>query len=178
MSKFIKAVFLIVTLLVPVAIFTFLKYFGNNKFDVEVLYQDGVPEKYMKECQIKIGEYFVSEFVLDQKAGLKIAAFDNGGNELEFKNIAIRLSELFNDDINISLLSKTDKQSPYYKTLTVPAENYEKYIGCNFILEDLNQLVLLDEKNRIRGYYGRDLDEIDRLIVEAKILLENGVDRE
>jgi protein SCO1/2 len=178
MSKFIKAVFLIVTLLVPAGIFTFLKYFGNNKFDVEVMYEAGVPDKYKTECNINLVPYSISEFVLDKKAGLKLAAFDNGSDELEFKNISIRLSELFKDDLNIRLLAKGDKQSPYFKTLTVTAENYEKYIGCNFILEDLNQLVLLDEKNRIRGYYGRDLDEIDRLIVEVKILLENGVDGE
>lgn len=178
MNKIIKFAFLVVTLLIPVVIFTFLKFFGNNKFDVEVMYQEGVPNEYREKCDINSVPYSVSEFVLDNKKGLKIVAFDNGDDELEFKNVAIRLSELFKDDINIRLLTKQSKQSPYFKALTVSAENYEKYIACNFILGDLNKLVLLDENNRIRGYYDRDLDEIDRLIVEVKILLENGVDGE
>jgi hypothetical protein len=97
---------------------------------------------------------------------------------LEFKNIAIRLSELFKETISISKISIEEGNSPYYQTMSTNVNNYAKYIGCNFILDDLNQLVLLDEKNRIRGYYGRDLDEIDRLIVEAKILLGNGIERE
>ncbi len=178
MNKLVKFVFLIITLLIPVLIFTFLKFFGSNKFDVEILYQDGVPEKFMKECNLKPGAYAVSEFVLDKTQGLKIVAFDNEREELEFKNIAIRLSELFKETVNITLLSAVNSESPYYTVQLVGVKDYEKYVRCNFILDDLNKLVLLDEKNRIRGYYDQDLDEIDRLIVEVKILLENGVDGE
>lgn len=178
MNKFIKFVFLIITLLIPVVIFTFLKFFGNNKFDVEVMYESGIPEEFQTECNINSWPYQVPEFVLSRDKGLKVVAFDNNSGELEFKNIAIRLSELFKERLNINLVAKAANNSPYYNVQAVSSENYDKYIRCNFILDDLNKLVLLDEKNRIRGYYGRDLDEIDRLIVEVKILLENGVDGE
>jgi hypothetical protein len=34
-------------------------------------------------------------------------------------------------------------------------------------------VALVDHKNRIRGYYdGKDRDEVDRLIVEMKIILK------
>ena len=176
MNKLIKFAFLVVTLLLPVMIFTFLKLFGNNKFDVEIMYLEGVPERYQNECSIGSGQYAVSDFVLDQGKGLKIVAFDNDAEALELKNISIRLSELFKETISFRVLSTVGKESVFYKTISVSVEDYRKYVSCNFILEDLNKLVLLDSKNRIRGYYSRDLDEIDRLIVEMKILLENGVD--
>jgi hypothetical protein len=38
-----KFIFLILTLAIPVSIFLFLKIFGNNEFEVPVLFEDGLP---------------------------------------------------------------------------------------------------------------------------------------
>ena len=44
---------------------------------------------------------------------------------------------------------------------------------CVFFMGDELSVALVDSKRRIRGYYdGRDRDEVDRMIVEMKIILK------
>ena len=44
---------------------------------------------------------------------------------------------------------------------------------CILLMKEGTSVALVDHKNRIRGYYdGRDRDEVDRLIVEIKIILK------
>ena len=44
---------------------------------------------------------------------------------------------------------------------------------CVLLMPSETSLTLVDHRNRIRGYYdGSDLDEVDRLIVEIKVILK------
>lgn len=73
--------------------------------------------------------------------------------------------------------------NPKWYFATGEKSTINKLIQCGFILpvaeqtlavtapENL-QLVLVDGQRRIRGYYGSDRKEVDRLITEIKILLE------
>ena len=63
----------------------------------------------------------------------------------------------------------------------IPIEQAENFARCGLVLdfetesEKVNStLVLVDEEHRIRGYYdGLDISEIDRLILEVRILQHN-----
>jgi protein SCO1/2 len=175
MNKIIKIGFLVVTLCIPVAIFTFLKIFGNNKFNVEILYQNGVSKEFQDECKIGPSQFYVNtEFIVDSGARLKVVAFTTDSSDVTFNNISKRLNEQFDDKISLHLVSTEFKNFKEYVVTTISTNDFEHFVKCNFILQNVDNLVLIDGNNRIRGYYERDLDEIDRLIVEMKIVLENG----
>jgi protein SCO1/2 len=175
MNKMIKIGFLVVTLCIPVAIFTFLKLFGNNKFEVEIFHQNGVPNEFQEECQIGSGQFYVTPtFIVEKGSNLKVVAFTRDSSDVEFNNIAKRLNEQFGDDIKINLVSTIYNDLKEYSQITLAENNFKYLIKCNFILQNEDKFVLIDGSNRIRGYYDRDLDEIDRLMVEIKIVIENG----
>ncbi|MEQ8926671.1 MAG: hypothetical protein RLO81_12700, partial [Fulvivirga sp.] len=62
MNKSIKIAILLVILAIPASIFTFLKYFGSNQFQVEVFYTDGV--KSDSTCVNISGQYYVADSLL------------------------------------------------------------------------------------------------------------------
>ncbi|MEQ8926874.1 MAG: hypothetical protein RLO81_13725, partial [Fulvivirga sp.] len=89
------------------------------------------------------------------------------------KNVSLRLIDLFGDHIELICFSDYATESETIDFRKYSAEQLNKISKCGFISSDQTNLVLVDNKNRIRGYYSRELDEIDRLIVELKIIIEN-----
>ncbi|QSE97103.1 hypothetical protein [Fulvivirga lutea] len=172
MNKSIKIAFLIVMLAIPAGIFTFLKLFGNNQFQVEVFYEEGL-SGVEGSCFQTEGQYYVIDSVLKQTGKLRVVAFVDTNDVLELNNIYNRLNSLFDDNVDlIGFIDSTSTiESSIFKVTKV--ENITNIRECHFISDQRNKLVLVDSKNRIRGYYTRDLDEIDRLIVELKIIIEN-----
>ena len=56
-------------------------------------------------------------------------------------------------------------------------EGHDKYLNeiltCDLLLQPPWKVVLIDDDRKIRGYYDpEDRDEMDRLVVELKILLK------
>ena len=50
---------------------------------------------------------------------------------------------------------------------------YKRWTSCIFFIKKPYNAVLVDEENRIRGYYAVDnREEMDRLILEMQILLK------
>src|SRR5690606_15612527 len=74
-----------------------------------------------------------------------------------------------------SLKKKADKIPKAENIQSILSSDYtmKEIKQCVFLFEELgDDAVLVDEKNRIRGFYNFDLsEEVDSLIIEAKILL-------
>ena len=52
------------------------------------------------------------------------------------------------------------------------SNEHRQLLHCGFVADSDYQLVLVDQLSRIRGYYpAEDWEEVDRLILEIKILL-------
>ena len=158
-----KLLFLTLALLLPVAIFIFLKLFGKNEFDVPVMHQEG-----------KIGAPANCDFVYTTPYQVPDSVIVN----LRLK----RADSLYVLYFDPSLSTPMNRISVEFKwapvTVVAPSAfaggtDITKLKACVLLMQPPASVTLLDHKNRIRGYYdGSDRDEVDRLIVEMKIILK------
>ena len=158
-----KLIFLTLALLLPVAVFVFLKLFGKNEFNVPVMHQDsvaGIPAA----CNFEYtAPYRIADSVIQFTQGnrsdsLYVFYFDESLNTA-MGRIAVEF-----DGAPITMASPSALGS--FTDLAVLRE-------CILLMEPDTSVALVDHRNRIRGYYdGHDRDEVDRLIVEIKILLK------
>jgi len=158
MNLFRKGFVLLFALLFPVIIFLFLKFFGQNEYELSV---------YNSSCSDSIGKIFSDSKVnlnnikiLDVRLNNDNLLIDNYINKLEISD-EIKVITLSDQLRNLKWLSVKD-DSTLIKNLTICIENvvFEK----SFIL-------LLDKNNSIRGYFdSADRGEIERLDVEIDIL--------
>ncbi len=162
-------------LAVPVAIFMFLRFFGTNKFDVDIYYQNGVDSTVGANCNFPEGQFYVQEELLvNPSQSINVVGFSKAMPSLEFVNMAKRLNQLFaNKGVAVELISETALKPNNYELSQVTTPELAPVLNCSFVMSDINQVVLVDQERRIRGYYDLDLDEVDRLIVEINILLDN-----
>ena len=162
MRSYNKGLVLFFSLLLPILLFLFLKYFGNNKYEIQ---------KYNFECEIKLediddlndalslNEIKVIDIRIDDNSKL----IDNYINKA-FLNKKIKIITLSEQDRNLNWFDLLISRSTLYKLLKCYSANSHK----SFVL-------LLDRKNTLRGIYNIELQsEIERLNVEIDILkLEN-----
>ncbi|UII32051.1 hypothetical protein LVD17_27590 [Fulvivirga ulvae] len=175
MNKIIKIVFLIVMLAIPLAIFIFLRIFGENRFDIPVYYADGVDKAYTG-CTFTEGRFLVPDSLTEGNTSLFMFFKDDGTYNLrELDNQLSRLTELFVADTPKVTIFATDSLPGSELHITyLPKESMKMIMTCALVTDVYNQFILVDKEGQVRGYYDTDLDEIDRLVVEIKILLENG----
>lgn len=155
-----KKLVLIVALLLPVAIFIFLKFFGKNEFTIPVYYESGV-EHPPAGCNRSYDvPYLVSDSLLnsfDWRGKPVLVVADASG---EVQGVLTHLDDRIREEIQTIYLSGKDD---YLDTL----------FACDLLLQPPWKMVLIDDQRRIRGYYDpEDREEIDRLTVELKILLK------
>lgn len=158
-----KLVFLTLALLLPVAVFVFLKIFGRNEFTVPVMHQEGMIEApancdFTYETPYLIPDSLVSDLNFQDRDSVYVFYFDPSLTtpmnriSVEFKWASVKV--VTPSDFH----GRTDLRSINDCVLLIPPEA---------------SVALVDHKNRIRGYYdGTDRDEVDRLIVEIKIILK------
>ncbi|MEX2336112.1 MAG: hypothetical protein WD555_02435 [Fulvivirga sp.] len=181
MNKFLKIFFLVIMLAIPLGIFIFLRIFGDNKFDIPVYYSEGLEDE-VTNCSYKGGQFVVPDSLIAGKGPSVVLFFleESDFNAITLDNHGRRLDDIFGEEIpEIFVYAEQSAalQEPNMQIRLLPKESLKQIMQCGFILKDFNKYVLVDGKNRIRGYYGTELEEVDRLIVEIKILLENGADR-
>lgn len=221
-KKYFRAGILFLVLGVPVFVFLFLKYFGNNKFDLphyfpelnesgEVKLIDGdtsfvkVPsfklldqdstELTFNEGQIRVVGFFFSRCgticPITNKNLLRVA--ENFKKNKDLQILSITVDPKFDTPRILKLYAKTfdfsgnnwkfltgDKKYIYdlcIKGFKLPVSDASEYdpkitdIDQTFIHSD--RLLLIDKQNHIRGIYeGTNVTEIDRLMVEIKVLLK------
>ena len=157
-----KILFLFLALLLPVFVFLFLKFFGKNQFDVPPLYQEKT--EFPGQCGINYSfPYFLPDAVMDRimgakKASLYVVNFSSVEGGLN------RIHEAFHHNEVILIQSSS---------FNLENSEAEFFRNCLLLLKSPADVVLIDNLKRIRGYYqAADRDEIDRMLVEIKIILK------
>lgn len=169
MSKLTKWTVLVLALVVPVAVFIFLKIFGRNEFEVPPLYTDSLPER-PSFCQPVSVPYAVPESIrarlcFNSRASLNLLWLDKP-DEVALQ----RLQNAFKDhELNNVYFSP-----PEGSTACKPdvADSISYYVECFLFVPEQKNKILVDKAARIRGYYGTSREEIDKLIMEASIMLK------
>ena len=162
MRSFNKGLVLFFSLLLPILLFLFLKYFGNNKYEIQ---------KYNFECEIKLEDIDVlnDALSLNEIKVLDIRINDNS------KLIDNYINKVFlNKKIKIITLSDQDRNLNWFDLL-ISKSTLDKLLKCYSANSLKSFVLLLDKKNILRGIYNIELQsEIERLNVEIDILkLEN-----
>lgn len=172
-----KPLLLFLALLLPVTIFLFLHFFGQNEFEIPVYYESSI-EQVPTSCQI---EYNFPYRVTNTSLNLDTTAvvfFVRGLSEEQLIESTFQLSRLvdeFGEAVPQILLvnQQTDEMVNAVKMTLLDSASYIIEKDCLFIAGD-NQIVLVDGEKRIRGYYANaTLKEVDRLILELKILFKD-----
>lgn len=170
-----KGLLLFLALLLPVIIFLFLHFFGKNEFEVPVLYktQDELPGN----CEIEYSlPYKVNSDKIDVAGGVVIL-FSSGLTNEEFDNALFQLTRLqdeFGENApQIIAVKKSGEELPSVEgEIVVGRVDYDFEKQCVF-LANANRIVLVDTEGHIRGLYpNASLKEIDRLILELKIIFK------
>lgn len=158
-----KIIILILALLLPVTLFIFLKLFGRNEFQTPVLHEKAVPEV-SGECDFRYATpYRLADSVLDAfsrngRDSLYVFTFDNS-----HADGMQRVKATFGDEA-IEVIDPREVEARFDPTFLR---------RCVLLLQGDTAVALVDHQGRIRGYYdAKDRDEVDRLIVEMKIILK------
>lgn len=171
MNKILQISLLILILIIPLGIILFLNAFGDNRYDIPVYYQKNYQMPF-EECGTSAGPHYISNFNGHSKLNASIFFEPVGGyNTTDLKNINNRLTETLHETLAVNIFATRD--IGYEKVTVLDPEVFNKWRHCEFITDTLNQFILTDTEGKIRGYYGLELKDIDRLIVETKILMEN-----
>jgi len=170
-----KGLLLFLALLLPVAIFLFLHFFGKNEFDVPVLFQTA--DELPADCEIdQHFPYKVKSTAVDATGGY-VVLFASGISTKVFEDALFQISRL-NDEFGknaprlIVLKRKEDKLPVTKNEVILDTDQYTNEQKCIFLAET-HRLVLVDADGHIRGLYpNASLKEIDRLILELKIIFK------
>ncbi|MBO3698469.1 hypothetical protein [Roseivirga sp. E12] len=189
MNKKIILLFLVIAL--PALIFLFLKAFGNNEFTIPVYYEQGLGDSLATPCLDRSLEQYVVENPGLPLGSFKIVHFERmDGPVLKTRLEELeRLQDVFYDNPDIKLLthlngasikqqdiSDYDKRiqflDQFWKINEMDSSTWADLKYCGVAMSSLdNRVVLVDELNRIRGYYNiLEREETDRLILELRIL--------
>jgi hypothetical protein len=154
-----KWIYFFLAFLVPLVLTFILKFFGKSEFNIPVYYENGVEDT---SCDIAYSKpYTVADSVLKKlnvpSKAITLITLDSG---MEAKKNFQRLKDEFETQEFNFVLLKQDV-------------NIESLISCFLLLKQPWTTTLIDDQNRIRGYYApHTLEEADRLIAEMKILLK------
>lgn len=174
-------------LLLPVLIFLFLRTFGKNEFEVPVLFMDSVTvpaacSGYSYQTPYVIEDSVLQKLSWSEKDSLTIIVFESE-NKIsrheqkiqvervltEFKKQPVHVIHIFNNKLihDIKLDSK-------HKQISVNENEFPIILNCVFLLESLQDAVIIDSQKRIRGQYNLSKrEDADRMIMqEMNILLK------
>ncbi len=159
MNLFKKGFILLFSLLFPIIVFLFLKFYGQNEYELSV---------YNSSCSEIIDEYIINDF--NRKNNIRIVDIRMTDNDILVDNYINKLG--INDQIEVITLSNKLRNLNWLN-IVVDKVLIERLSGCipNEYLEK-SFILLLDKQNRVRGhFYSADRKEIERLDVEIDILL-------
>lgn len=162
-------------LLLPITIFLFLHFFGNNEFEVPVFYQTAtdVPVS----CSMAYSFPYKVQSAKVPLNGITVVLFFSGLSADKLNEATSQINRLQAEfgalTPNIIMIRKIEDQ--LFQTgneLLLGNDDYLKEQRCVFLAET-SQIVLVDGEKQIRGLYvDASLKEIDRLILELKIIFK------
>ena len=203
MTKFQKTGVLALMLALPVLFWLFLKFFGQNQFDIPLYYPYGLDS--LANCNNTTAPHQVSQLPLKSLQGASVNENTLAGQAsilyflpndctdtclLVLEELA-KLQKVFEAQLPVQILAigSSDDQAALQslsQRYRAQPRKWQFLMGsmptikrCQFALPLKNipiaeTLILVDSDRRVRGYYaGTEPDEIDRLTVEMKILLSN-----
>ncbi|GAA5022961.1 hypothetical protein GCM10011506_05450 [Marivirga lumbricoides] len=203
--KIKKIAVLLIVLSLPVILYLFLTYFGNNEFDLPVYFADGNDHCAEFKRLEEVSEPFTwhgNSAVLSEilEGNINMVNFPNPeADNQQLINELNRLVATLSDEGSVKVHSfylsgsvLSDQQlleSEAAQTYEIDTVLYKSFADCYFALPtaiwegrhpsemELRReqvLVLVDENLDIRGYYdGLETKDVDRLILEIRILLSN-----
>ena len=203
MTKFQKTGVLALMLALPVLLWLFLEFFGQNQFDIPLYYPNGLDS--LTNCNNTTAPHQVSQLSLENLQGASVDEHALSGQAsiiyflpdnctdtcLFVLEELAKLQEVFETQPSVQILTigSADDQAALQslsQRYRAQPEKWQFLTGgtpamkrCQFALPFQNMstdqtLVLVDSNRSIRGYYtGAEPDEVDRLTVEVKILLSN-----
>ncbi|HRI80539.1 MAG TPA: hypothetical protein PLR06_13485 [Cyclobacteriaceae bacterium] len=156
-----KTLYLFLALLLPGLIFVFLKLAGKNEFVIPVYYEEKVSDS-VNRCGL---QYNVPYHIPD-------SVWKGNENILRANLFVFSEKDFVGDKIAADL--EDELGAGMVNWIRVPGDpNENEKWKCVFLVSDPWQVVLVDDKGRIRGYYDPRLrEELDKLRVELKILLK------
>lgn len=158
MNLFKKGFILLFSLLFPVIVFLFLKFYGQNEYELSV---------YNSSCSEIIDEYIIKDF--NRKNNIRIVDVRMTDNDILVDNYINKLE--INDEIEVITLSNK-LRTLNWLNIVVERGLIERLSGCiekEYL--DKSFVLLLDKQNRVRGhFYSADRKDIERLDVEIDIL--------
>jgi hypothetical protein len=155
-----KKIILILALLVPIGIFIFLRFFGKNEFTIPVYYENGVEHPPAGCNRVYDSPYLVSASVL---------------KNIGWNGRPVLLVADSSGVVQKALMNLEEEISTQIQSLFLINQNDDRneLLACDLLLKSPWKVVLMDDQRRIRGYYApENREEMDRLIVELKILLK------
>ena len=159
MNLFKKGFILLFSLLFPIIVFLFLKFYGQNEYELTV---------YNSSCSEIIDEYIINDF--NRKNNIRIVDIRMADNDILVDNYINKLE--INDQIEVITLSNKLRNLNWLNIVVdkVLIERLSECIQNEYL--DKSFILLLDKQNRVRGhFYSADRKEIERLDVEIDILL-------
>lgn len=196
-----KLIFLLSILAIPVLVFVFLRFFGDNTFEVEKFYQDG--DLILNECKNVEIPYKVDFNSVKASAGDKkimaiaFATDPCKPEDLKQKLYHLgRIKESLDGQIhNFIVLKDCEIPDNIWDDISVNKYEFQvaklshlslSELNCLFLLNEgrliqddlsgidlFHMMVLLDHEGIIRGYYdGLSTKDTDRLLLESRILLK------
>ena len=159
MNLFKKGFILLFSLLFPIIVFLFLKFYGQNEYELSV---------YNSSCSEIIDEYIINDF--NRKNNIRIVDIRMTDNDILVDNYINKLE--INDQIEVITLSNKLRNLNWLNIVVdkVLIERLSECIQNEYL--DKSFILLLDKQNRVRGhFYSADRKEIERLDVEIDILL-------
>jgi len=159
MNLFKKGFILLFSLLFPIIVFLFLKFYGQNEYELSV---------YNSSCSEIIDEYIINDF--NRKNNIRIVDIRMTDNDILVDNYINKLE--INDQIEVITLSNKLRNLNWLNLVVdkVLIERLSECIQNEYL--DKSFILLLDKQNRVRGhFYSADRKEIERLDVEIDILL-------
>ena len=159
MNLFKKGFILLFSLLFPIIVFLFLKFYGQNEYELSV---------YNSSCSEIIDEYIINDF--NRNNNIRIVDIRMTDNDILVDNYINKLE--INDQIEVITLSNKLRNLNWLNIVVdkVLIERLSECIQNEYL--DKSFILLLDKQNRVRGhFYSADRKEIERLDVEIDILL-------
>lgn len=157
-----KWVYLFFAIFLPILLTFFLKFFGKSEFNIPVYYESGVnADTLSKDCRYqysapyKVADSLIRNLSTNVHKPMVITIDSSSETKKNFERID---EELVNGEYDFVVLKNTIPNT--------------QLMSCALFMKKPWTTVLIDDQYRIRGYYAPvTREEMDRLIVELKILL-------
>jgi hypothetical protein len=172
-GKLFKWIVLITAIGLPLLVLFFLRHFGRNVFEVPILYTDSLPHRPAECLPVSALPYVVPDSVRGVLGINETVPLTVLGLSVSEEAIGVRIRDQFaNHEVDILMADTMVRDQSYQiRTIILLPEKLKQLKDCFLFVPEQKPLLVLDSAGFIRGHYGTDRDETDRLMVELSILL-------